>query len=317
MSLLCLDAGGTTIKYALCDQEGNLSSQGKAPTPRDSFDSFAAAVKGIAEQFRASGVALEGAAVSMPGRLDSKTGYCYSGGYLYYNAERAVGPELSQLLGLPVVLANDAKAAGRAELWKGALQGVSSGAVVVLGTGLGGCMVVEGKVVAGPTGAAGELSFLPVDLSSDLTVETIGTNLLSATGLLIQAAKAYGLPYSLDYAKGFELPMDGEELFRRVAAGEAPALKALKHYGECFGRLAVSLASFLDVDKIAIGGGISAQDSLIEAIRAGVKQVFDNYPLDPVYMAIHAPEIEACHFRNGANLIGAAHCFYEVQGHAV
>ena len=312
MSLLCFDAGGTALKYGLVDKNANLTQEGSVPTPHDSFESFSAAIKSIYEQFAAR-AQIQGIALSLPGRNDSKRGYCYSGGYLNYNAQRAVGPELEEILGLPVVLENDAKAACRAEMWNGALKGISSGVVLVLGTGLGGGIVVNSQLFSGPTGAAGELSFfLRNILEEHLELQSLGSLWVSSTGLLTFAAQEYGLPYHLDMEKGFAMPMNGIEFFAKVAAHEEPALRALKRFGRTTGRMIFSLCSVLDSERIAIGGGISAQPALIEACREGTHECFTSeYPLPPSSLALTEPEIVACTFRNGANLIGAAHGFQE------
>lgn len=315
MSLLCLDVGGSSIKYALCSQSGQLSSSGKVPTPFNSFEEFGAAVKWIVQRFNSSEV--EGVAISLPGRVDSVRGYCYSGGYLSYNARREVGPELEKLLGLKVTLENDAKAATRAELWCGALKGVQSGAVLVMGTGLGGGIVVNGKLHAGPTGASGELSFMSGSLFEQTGLDGIASNIVSGTGLQVLAAQAYNLPYKLDLKEGFDLPMTGLEIFSRIEKGEEPAIKALKEFGLRTGRLVINLSSVIDVQKVAIGGGISAQPSLIKACREGTHKAFESMGLPPEVIAISEPEICACRFRNDANLLGAAHCFAELTGYAL
>lgn len=312
MSLLCLDVGGSSIKYALCSNSGELSSGGKVPTPFDSFADFCSTVQSLVLGF--ADAHPEGVAISLPGRIDSSRGYCYSGGYLNYNARRAVGPELEQLLGLKVTLENDAKAAARAELWCGALQGVQSGAVLVLGTGLGGGIITNGRLHAGPTGASGELSFMLSDITEPISSHTIAANVISSTGLLVLAAEAYHLPYSLDVRKGYSLPMDGVEFFRRVEAGESEALSALDRFGELTGRFIVNLAAVLDVQKVALGGGISAQPALIEACRDGVHRIFASFPLPREMVAIAEPEVLPCRFHNDANLLGAAHCFAEYTG---
>lgn len=310
MPLLCFDFGGSAVKYALVDQNANLSCEGKFPTPHDSFESLSTALGQVVDQFKDQ---VAGIAISLPGRIDSKSGYCYSGGYLNYNAQRAVGPQLQERFGLPVALENDAKAACRAEMWQGALKGVQNGAVLVLGTGLGGGIVVDHKLLAGPTGAAGELSFAAANVyEHHRNVESLASGIVSSSGLLALAARAYGLDYCMDMSKGYSFPMDGVEFFKRVAAWEEPALKALKQFGQATGRFMSILCAVLDCQKIAIGGGISIQPALIEACRQGLHDYFTvDYPFPPESMALTEPEVCACKFFNGANLIGAAHCFQQ------
>lgn len=308
MPLLCFDFGGSSVKYALIDHDANLSHEGKFPTPTQSFEELSDTLNQVIEQFKGQ---ISGIAISLPGRIDSKRGYCYSGGYLNYNAKREVGPLLEKRFNLPVVLENDAKAACRAEMWHGALKDVQNGAVLVLGTGLGGGIVVDHKLVAGPTGAAGELSFAAANVyQHNRDVESLASGIVSSSGLMMLAAKAYGLDYTMGNDLNYHFPMDGIEFFERVKKQEEPALRALKQFGQATGRFMATLCAVIDCQKIAIGGGISVQPSLIAACKEGLHEYFTtDYPFPPDSLALTEPEVCACKFFNGANLIGAAHCF--------
>ena len=156
---LVLDIGGTFIKYALMGEDGSFLESGKLPSPMDSLDSLLAAVASVGEKFRGR---YEKAAVSMPGRIDTRTGMAHTGGAFPFIRETPAGQLFAGRLGCPVTVANDGKCAANAEAWTGALADTADGAVLVLGTGTGGGIVLNPRIWMGHTFAAGELSFLPV-----------------------------------------------------------------------------------------------------------------------------------------------------------
>ena len=198
---LVLDIGGTFIKYALMGEDGSFLENGKVPSPMDSLESLLDAVAAVGEKFRGR---YEGAAVSMPGRIDTRTGVAHTGGAFPFIQDTPVGQLFAGRLGCPVTVANDAKCAANAEAWTGALAGTANGAVLVLGTGTGGGIVLNRRIWMGSTFAAGELSFLPVRLEgmgqafmSDVYgagADRMWAQYASTTGLLRAYARRKGIP---------------------------------------------------------------------------------------------------------------------------
>ena len=140
---LVFDIGGTFIKYALMGADGSLLESGKTPSPMDCLDSLLDAVEGVGRQFAGR---YEEVAVSMPGRIVTAAGIARTGGSFAYIHETPVGQLVGQRLGAPVWVANDGKCAANAEAWSGALADVSCGAVIVLGTGTGGGIVLDRRM---------------------------------------------------------------------------------------------------------------------------------------------------------------------------
>lgn len=133
---LLIDIGGTYIKYCLADEMARPLESGKVPTPMQSLDALLDAIAGFAAPYQGT---LEGCAISMPGRIDTRTGIAHTGGMLSgYMWEQPFAAQVSERLGVPVTIANDGKCAAAAEAWTGALADVENGLVVVLGTGIGG-----------------------------------------------------------------------------------------------------------------------------------------------------------------------------------
>ena len=161
MKLLVFDIGGTEIKYSIMDETLSMEHSGHVPTPIDSFESFSKIICDIYQEYKEE---VEGIAMSILGFVDSKNGVIKGGGLLRYNWQRPLRDELSRLCGCKVVMENDGKAAVKAEYRKGSLIGTQNAAVFVVGTGVGGGLVVNGQLLRGIHETAGEFSFISSDL---------------------------------------------------------------------------------------------------------------------------------------------------------
>lgn len=307
---LLIDIGGTFIKYSLADEQARKISGGKVPTPLTNMDDLLAVIKGFAAPLQGQFV---GCAISMPGRIDTKHGIAHTGGVLSsFLWEQPFAAQMEELLGVPVTIANDGKCAAAAEGWTGALAGVENGLVLVLGTGIGGGILLNGKVLMGAHAAAGEVSGLVTDVARmepddfNLTrVEKFAeaplwAGLASATGLILEYARQKHLP------EGSPMP-NGEEIFAAYNAGEPEARQALKVFARRVAIGIVSLQSVLDVERVAIGGGISAAKALLPAIQTELNSLFARCPVLPML----EPELVRCHYGNDANMIGALKLFFE------
>lgn len=307
---LLIDIGGTFIKYSLADEQARKISGGKVPTPLTNMDDLLAVIKGFAAPLQGKFV---GCAISMPGRIDTKHGIAHTGGVLSsFLWEQPFAAQMEELLGVPVTIANDGKCAAAAEAWTGALAGVENGLVLVLGTGIGGGIILNGKVLMGAHAAAGEVSGFVTDVARmepddfNLTrVEKFAeaplwAGLASATGLILEYARQKHLP------EGSPMP-NGEEIFAAYNAGEPEAQQALKLFARRVAIGILSLQNVLDVEKVAIGGGISAADALLPAIQAELDWLFERCTVMPTVK----PELVRCRYGNDANLIGALKLFFE------
>ena len=307
---LLIDIGGTFIKYSLTDEHAKKISGGKVPTPLEDMEHLLAAIKGFAAPLKGQ---FEGCAISMPGRIDTKHGIAHTGGMLSsFMWEQPFAAQVEEIVGVPVTIANDGKCAAAAEGWTGALAGVENGLVLVLGTGIGGGIILNGKVLMGAHAAAGEVSGLVSEMSKmeaeDFSLTKVekfaeaplwaGT--ASATGLILEYARQKHLP------EGSPMP-NGEEIFAAYNAGEPEAQQALKLFARRVAIGILSLQNVLDVEKVAIGGGISAADALLPAIQAELDRLFERCTVLPTVK----PELVRCRYGNDANQIGALKLFFE------
>lgn len=184
--------------------------------------------------------------------------------------------------------------------------------MLVLGTGIGGGIILNGKVLMGAHAAAGEVSGLVSNMAA-METETFKMNKVetfSDAPLWAGAASATGL--IREYARQKKLSLQGslptgEEIFAAYNVGEPEAQKALKIFARRVAVGILSLQNVLDVEKVAIGGGISAAEALLPAIQAELDWLFERCTVMPTVK----PELVRCRYGNDANLIGALKLFFE------
>jgi len=292
---LVLDIGGTFIKYAIMTGEGDFVEQGKIPAVTDSEKGTLRALADVRDAV--ASYDYEGVAISMPGRIDTAAGIAHTGGAFQWVHDYPAAEKYGAVFGKPATIANDGKCAASAENWLGALSDVNSGAVLVLGSGIGGGIVINNQVWMGATGGAGELSAFITDhqgVKNGLGWGNIG--IMWAAHIAASAITGkYGAIKGIEHA-------DGIMLFDAYEAGDPVAVDVLKTFGEEAAAGICSLQSVLDLERYAIGGGISARPETTQIIADAVDALFDPY-LD--FLPYGKPEIVTCKFGNEANLIGA------------
>ncbi|MBF0579801.1 ROK family protein [Erysipelotrichaceae bacterium RD49] len=298
---IAIDVGGTGIKYALMDETARIIDQSEVATPKESLDDFLDIIEGIYHQYQ--GHHPEALVMAAPGKIDSQNGYFHTGGALMYLNAVDLKSLLKHRIPIPFFVENDAKAAAMAELWKGSMKNVSSGLVVTLGTGIGGAVIIEGKLWKGHTYAAGEFSGIPVHWNTRASVFGESWADLNCTNSML-TRYAFATNQDPD-------AINGRTFFEAVNQGDPTALAELEWFCETLATGLHALQLALDVEKIAIGGGISRQPVLIETLDRIVSNQYDRFP---AWMPASKPLIEACQFSNDANLIGALYNALEQTG---
>lgn len=285
---LCIDVGGTAIKYGIIDSDVNLTDKGEVPTPYDGVEAYLDVLEQI---YRKAEDKVQGIAMSVPGVIDSENGICISGGNLRFIENFNLGAELEKRVKVPVSVMNDAKSAAMAEARWGALADCRDGIVIVLGTGIGGALIKDGKVHFGKNFAAGEFSFI-----------TLGENMDSADDTWAGRAGNPRLRTLVANAKGIEDPetITGFDVFEWAREGDPLVLMALEQFTRGIAHMIINLQVIYDPDRFVIGGGISRQPLLLEYIQKN---------LDYFYTQFKWPgekaDVTTCKFFNDANLIGA------------
>ena len=298
--VLAFDLGGTAIKYGLIDFAGTILFTDQVPTPKESLEQFLDVLDSIVLPIKES---IKGIAMSMPGRINHKTGHIYTGGAISrYMTDVPLKELLESRYQLPVAIENDGKCAAHAELWKGNLKDVNSGAVILIGFGIGGGIVLDGKVWRGVHDSAGEFSYLVTDYQHGSEDAAYWSYSNGIYGLLSPYAKQKNIPID---------QINGKLFFEALHQKDEIALSIFHSYVQSLFSGILTLQGILDVDKYCIGGGISEQDILIESLRTAVNSYFDHAP---EYVAMIRPQIDRCRFNNNANIIGALKNFLDLNG---
>ena len=286
---LVIDVGGTSTKYAVMDEDCNFLEKGKFPSVQEPLEGF---VDSIVSLYRKYEGKVEGIAMSMPGVLDSRTGFMHTGGKIECIHDINMAELLEKECKVPVTIENDAKSAALAEVWRGALKDCENAVVMVCGTGIGGAVIQNREVVRGKHNMAGEFSYMLMNTQDPFRME----NLLGFSGggpafIEIAAAKM-GIPVK---------ELNGEMIFDRAEAGDEKALEAIHEYAKILAVQATNYQFILDPERIAVGGGISVRPLFLEILKeeiAALNHLYDQWDLP-------APEVVACQYFNDSNLIGA------------
>ena len=285
---LSIDVGGTAVKSARIDHSGNIIVKRRTATPRDQA-AFLHLLTSIVD--RQPGVAA--ICVSVPGSVNPVTGAVKFTGALAFMGSFPLAAYLRQYAGLPVYVGNDANCATLAELWLGNLTDVRNGAVITLGTSVGGGLVINGQLVHGPHFRVGELSAIVNNYDhADPHQATVGAS-TSAVKMIMAVAQACNLPNL----------KDGQRAFEEINKCKGPAWSIFTDFCRRVAVLLINVQAVVDLDRIVIGGGISAQPILISEVRHQFRllQEGDRRLHDDIEM----PTIMAARFGNGANLLGA------------
>ncbi len=280
MSLLTIDVGGTSIKYALF-RKGALSQKGSFPTPTSLtayYEVLTELVKNYEQLYQITGVA-----ISSPGAVNKTTGAIEGASALPYIHHFDIRGELEARFVLPVSMENDANCAALAELKFGAAKGMKDVIFMVLGTGVGGAIVIDGKIRHGQHLFGGELGFMLMD----------DTHSFSELGTAIGMANRYKARTGKD--------LTGEAIFNLAHAGEEIAQEEMMIFLFNVAKDFINLAYAFDPDCIVIGGGVSQAEWLIPELEKELQKMLNKFRIAPFL-----PVIKACQYRNDANLVGAA-----------
>lgn len=283
---LSLDIGGTKVKYALMQADGHILSKNSLDTAHQKEKFLANLDQVIAENKKAK---LEGIAFCAPGQILGTT--IHFGGSLPFLDGLDLSHRYRQL-GLPITVINDGKASALAEHWLGALKGIENCASITLGTGVGSGIIVNDRLLAGAHAQSGELSFMRLNQQSPTGAVFCG-----------QACSAVRMIKRINQIVGNDDLTDGLAAFAAIKAGQFEAKLIFNQYCQNIVQLIENLQTVVDLEKIALGGGISAQPLLVKTVKLMYKAERDAYP--QMRDTLTEPEIVAAQLKNDANLVGA------------
>lgn len=268
-----IDVGGTTVKCGLFTENGKLLDMWEIPTRTE--DSGSHILPDVADSVRAkireAGLAPEqirGLGIGVPGPVNQRGEI--AGAVNLHWGYKHVSREMEELLGMKVCAGNDANVAALGEMWAGGGQGTSDMIMITLGTGVGGGVIVNGKIVAGAHGAGGEIGHSAMEPE-----ETERCN-CGNCGCLEQMASATGLVRLADRylkASGEDSVLRRGELsakavFDAYAAGDRSAAEIVEEFADYLGRAMGIFACVTDPERFVIGGGVSkAGQPLLDVLK--------------------------------------------------
>ena len=264
-----VDLGGTKIELLALDNAGREVWRKRIATPQGDYAATLAAVASLVHEAEAAlgeratvGVGIPGALSRVTGLVKNSNSVCLIGKPLKQDLEAALGCE--------VRLANDANCFALSEATDGAGRGARVVFGVILGTGVGGGIVVDGKVLVGPNSIAGEWGHnpLPLPRESDLPLPSC---YCGRAGCIETYLSGPGL--AADYQRGSGEQLDAPEIAARAARGDARCEAALARYEERLARALASVINLLDPDAIVLGGGMSN----IERLYVNVARLWTSY----------------------------------------
>lgn len=269
-----VDIGGTTVKMGLFKTDGTLLDKWEIPTRKEGggeqiLPDVAAAVDAKLAEKKIDKSDVAGIGVGVPGPVssDGVVNKCVNLGWGVFN----VADKLSSLTGLPVKAGNDANVAGLGEMWMGAGKGTNNMVMITLGTGVGGAVIVDGKMVAGSTGAGGEIGHMPVDFNETAVCGCGKKGCLeqyaSATGVVFltkRALEASDKPSMLREINN----ISAKDVFDAAKSNDALALEVIEKFGEILGRAMASVGCVVNPEVFVIGGGVSKAGEMITDVVA-------------------------------------------------
>lgn len=306
-----IDLGGTNIKAALVQEGGEILAQASCPTalprsPQAICDDIAVLAAGLLAQTGHSAQEIGGMGVGCPGTVEGASGTVLYSNNLQWH-DFAMGPYLTKATGWQVSLGNDANMAALGEASAGCARGAQSAVILTLGTGVGGGVVLDGRMLTGYTGAASEPGHIVVEPDGELC--TCGRRgcleaYASATALIRmtrQAMEAHpeSALHALAAAQG---GVSGRTAFDAAAGGDAAAQQVVERY---IHYLALGVADLINIffpEVVGLSGGIAKQgENLLAPLRRAVEPMVFGHAF-----ARKHTRIMACTLGYEAGMIGAA-----------
>jgi glucokinase len=266
--LVCtVDLGGTNLRAANIDRDGHIHERVRTPTPgskpaAELVSAIAAAVRECETKGSKRGAALLAVSVVVPGSVQVETGAIFNAPNIPSLQGYELAPALETALGRPVLLENDANAAALGEMWRGAARGYQTILCLTLGTGVGGGIILDGKLWRGADGTAGEIGHTSVEPFGGVKCKCGNTGCLevyaSATAIVHMTREALAQhPNSLLKSIAAD-ELTSEKVFGAAIAGDELALDVFRRVGDYLGIAMANLVNIFNPEMIVIGGGVSA-----------------------------------------------------------
>lgn len=299
-----VDVGGTTVKMGLFTPEGEIIEKWEIPTRTEEngkqiLPDIAESVKAKMNEKSIRAEQAIGIGLGTPGPVD-RYGVVHRAvnlGWEVMNLEEKLGG----LTGLPVKAGNDANVAALGEMWKGGGEGYDDMVLVTLGTGVGGGIIINGKMLTGSNGAGGEIGHIHVE-----DMETVECNCgnkgcleqyASATGVVRLAKRKLAKTEAPSILRKEEI--SAKTIFDAVKAGDALAAEIAEEFGEYLGKGLAMIAGVSNPEIFVIGGGVSKAGSVLISY---IQKYYKKY----VFHASREAKFVLATLGNDAGIYGAA-----------
>lgn len=308
MSKYCfgVDIGGTTVKIGLFSTKGELLDKWEIVTRKDEGGSLilsdvAKAVEDKLIELKVSKDDVSGIGLGVPGPIteDGRVLKCVNLGWGIFN----VAEEVTKLTGIEnVKVGNDANVAALGEMWKGGGRGYKNMVMVTLGTGVGGGIIINGKILAGSNGAAGEIGHLTVNYDEE---ETCGCGkkgcleqFASATGIVKEANRLLFESDKPSKLRDIQY-LSAKAIFDTAKEGDELANVLVDELGRYLGLACSHIAAVVDPQAFVIGGGVSKAGTILTDV---IKKYYES----DVMFALKGKVFELAQLGNDAGIYGCA-----------
>jgi len=262
VSQIGIDFGGTKIEAAVLDMEGAFVTRQRIPTPDNYGDAVQAVVDLVAQVEKETGKA-RSIGIGVPGSISPRTGVMRNANTTYLNGS-AFQKDLEKALGREIRLDNDANCLALSEAKDGAAAGARVTFAIIIGTGCGGGVVVDGKLISGANGIAGEWGHTPLPWPRE--DEFPGPNCwCGLSGCLERWISGTGL--GDDYERRTGARPRGSEIIALARSGDPVASATLDDYIDRLGRGMAMIANIIDPDCFVLGGGMSNVTELYDRLQ--------------------------------------------------
>lgn len=257
-----IDLGGTKIEALAIDAHGQELARHRVNTPRDDYDGTVAAIVGLVHLLESKTGRTGSVGAGIPGSISGKTGLVKNANSTWLNG-RALDKDLSAALGREVRLANDANCLAVSEATDGAAAGKHVVFGVILGTGCGGGVAIDGRVHAGPNGTGGEWGHNPLPWPK--AEENPGPLCYCGKrGCMEMWVSGTGL--ARDYQETTGKQRTAREVIAAFEAGEEDALQVVDRLEDRLARGLATIVNSLDPDVFVLGGGLSLAQHLYQSL---------------------------------------------------
>ncbi len=264
-----IDLGGTTVKMGLFSITGEVVDKWEIPTRKEEAGSkilpdIAKAILDKLEEKKIEKSDVAGIGIGLPGPIENES-VCHKAVNLGWKEDVFVKAEMEKLTGIETKAGNDANVAALGEMWKGGGQGFDSIVMVTLGTGVGGGIIIDGKILGGATGAGGEIGHIHVN---DDEKDACGCGnygcleqYASATGIVRLANKRLAADGAESVLRNDEV--SAKSIFDAVKAGDKVANEIAVSYGDYLGKGMAVIGSVINPQAFVIGGGVSKAGEIL------------------------------------------------------